>query len=341
MKAKTKYGQARRLASTTELTREQWLDIRQLGIGSSDAAVAVGLSPYKCPLSLWLEKTARKAPEDISQKEAVLWGVELEPVLAQVYTKRTGYTNPCWHRSTPNALVTRCAGSMRYSSIPSTPSCSPTSTARWWVTPIKTASYHSAPQWEEGVPVAYQCQVLHQLAVTGHAWAEVAVLIGGQDFRIYRIERDEEKIRDLTEREAQFWQMVALDQQPAPDGSDDAGTALAWLFPRDDGETVDLSDSPEFNQLFGELLHLREHKEEVELRESQIKQRLQATLGEATAGLFADGKITWKRSKDRLAPDLDRLGQDHPDLLSHYVKPVPGSRRFTIQTTHAARRQTP
>ena len=72
MKAKTKYGQARRLASTTELTREQWLDIRQLGIGSSDAAVAIGLSPYKCPLSLWLEKTARKAPEDISQKEAVL-----------------------------------------------------------------------------------------------------------------------------------------------------------------------------------------------------------------------------------------------------------------------------
>ncbi|MGU5536752.1 YqaJ viral recombinase family protein, partial [Aeromonas caviae] len=74
MKAKTKYGQARRLASTTELTREQWLDIRQLGIGSSDAAVAVGLSPYKCPLSLWLEKTARKAPEDISQKE-VLRGI--------------------------------------------------------------------------------------------------------------------------------------------------------------------------------------------------------------------------------------------------------------------------
>ena len=148
----------------------------------------------------------------------------------------------------------------------------------------------------------HQCQVLHQLAVTGHAWAEVAVLIGGQDFRIYRIERDEEKIRDLTERETQFWLQVTRNQQPEPDGSEDAGSALAWLFPRDDGETVDLSDSPEFNQLFGELLHLREHKEEVELRESQIKQRLQATLGEATAGLFADGKITWKRSKDRLAP---------------------------------------
>jgi len=310
MKAKAKYGQAIRLASTLDMPRDQWLALRKLGLGSSDAAVAVGLSPYKCPLSLWLEKTGRKEPEDISHKEAVLWGIELEPVLAQVYAKRTGY-RVVGHPDGPGILE------------------------------IKTASYHSAPQWEDGVPVAYQCQVLHQLAVTGHAWAEVAVLIGGQDFRIYRIERDDEKIRDLTEREARFWQLVTSDQQPEPDGSDDAGMALAWLFPRDDGETVDLSDSPEFNQLFGELLHLREHKEEVELRESQIKQRLQATLGEATAGLFADGKITWKRSKDRLAPDLDRLGQDHPDLLSHYVKPMPGSRRFTIQATHAARRQTP
>ena len=329
MKAKTKYGQARRLASTTELTREQWLDIRQLGIGSSDAAVAVGLSPYKCPLTLWLEKTARKAPEDISQKEAVLWGVELEPVLAQVYTKRTGYKV-----RRVNAVLQHPENTFMLANLDREVVGHPDGPG---ILEIKTASYHSAPQWEEGVPVAYQCQVLHQLAVTGHAWAEVAVLIGGQDFRIYRIERDEEKIGDLIRREAHFWQQVRQDWQPEPDGSSDAAAALGWLFPRDDGQTVDLSDSPEFNQLFGQLLQLREQKEVVEQQESLIKQRLQASLGEATAGLFADGKITWKRSKDRLAPDLERLGQDHPDLLSHYVKPVPGSRRFTIQATHTGR----
>ncbi|MGL6231728.1 YqaJ viral recombinase family protein [Aeromonas rivipollensis] len=324
MKAKTKYGQARRLASTTELTREQWLDIRQLGIGSSDAAVAIGLSPYKCPLSLWLEKTARKAPEDISQKEAVLWGVELEPVLAQVYTKRTGYKV-----RRVNAVLQHPEHTFMLANLDREVVGHPDGPG---ILEIKTASYHSAPQWEEGVPVAYQCQVLHQLAVTGHAWAEVAVLIGGQDFRIYRIERDEEKIGDLIRREAHFWQQVRQDWQPEPDGSSDAAAALGWLFPRDDGQTVDLSDSSEFNQLFGQLLQLREQKEVVEQQESLIKQRLQATLGEATAGLFANGKITWKRSKDRLAPDLERLGQDHPDLLSHYVKPVPGVRRFTIQS---------
>ncbi|WP_411166981.1 putative phage-type endonuclease [Aeromonas sp. DSM 116730] len=321
MKAKARYGQAIRLASTTELTREQWLDIRQQGIGSSDAAVAVGLSPYKCPLTLWLEKTARKAPEDISQKEAVLWGVELEPVLAQVYAKRTGYKV-----RRVNAVLQHPEHTFMLANLDREVVGHPDGPG---ILEIKTASYHSAPQWEEGVPVAYQCQVLHQLAVTGHAWAEVAVLIGGQDFRIYRIERDEEKIGDLIRREAHFWQQVRQDWQPEPDGSSDAAAALGWLFPRDDGQTVDLSDS---NQLFGQLLQLREQKEVVEQQESLIKQRLQATLGEATAGLFANGKITWKRSKDRLAPDLERLGQDHPDLLSHYVKPVPGIRRFTIQS---------
>ncbi|MCX2499574.1 YqaJ viral recombinase family protein, partial [Plesiomonas shigelloides] len=87
---KTHYGHAIRLASTTQLTHEQWLAIRQQGIGSSDAAAAIGLSRYKSPLTLWLEKTGRKACDDLSQNAAVQWGIALEPLLAQVYAKRTG-----------------------------------------------------------------------------------------------------------------------------------------------------------------------------------------------------------------------------------------------------------
>lgn len=48
-----RYGRAIRLASTVGLSREEWLTIRQQGIGSSDAAVAVGLSPYKSALSAY------------------------------------------------------------------------------------------------------------------------------------------------------------------------------------------------------------------------------------------------------------------------------------------------
>ena len=50
---------ALRLISTKELPREDWLEVRKQGIGSSDAAAAVGLNPYKSQLELWLEKTGR------------------------------------------------------------------------------------------------------------------------------------------------------------------------------------------------------------------------------------------------------------------------------------------
>jgi len=87
---KSRYYQAIRLASTTNMLRDEWLAIRAQGIGSSDAAAAIGLSSYKCSLSLWLEKTGRQQPEDLSNKEAVVWGTVLEPVLAKMYAERTG-----------------------------------------------------------------------------------------------------------------------------------------------------------------------------------------------------------------------------------------------------------
>ena len=79
-----------RLVSTQGMSREQWLAVRRGGIGSSDAAVAVGLSPYTSPLALWLQKTARKPDEDLSRCDAVFWGSTLEAIIANVYASRTG-----------------------------------------------------------------------------------------------------------------------------------------------------------------------------------------------------------------------------------------------------------
>ncbi len=324
---KTRYNQAIRLASTTQLSREEWLQIRSTGIGSSDAAAAIGLSSYKCSLSLWLEKTGRQPPEDLSNKEAVVWGTVLEPVLAKMYAERTGrkvrrVNAVLQHPEYPFMLANLDREVITESGS--------------GVLEIKTAGFYSAQQWDDGVPVAYQCQVLHQLAVTGHVWADVAVLIAGQEFRIYRIERDDDKIADLIQREAQFWSWVTNDQQPDPDGSYDAQQALLSLFPTDNGQTLDFSESGPFNDLFAELLILRHRKEEIEQQESTLKHRIQAALGSATAAIFQQGKVTWRKAKDRLVPDLDRLSLEHPELLQQYAKAVPGARRFIIQPARSS-----
>lgn len=74
---------ALRLVGTKKLPREDWLAVRKGGIGSSDAAAAVGLNPYKSQLELWLEKTGRDAslpkidPQD--EESPAYWGNVLEP----------------------------------------------------------------------------------------------------------------------------------------------------------------------------------------------------------------------------------------------------------------------
>ena len=320
---KTRYGNAFRLADTKTLTHDEWLKVRQSGIGSSDAAVALGLSRYKSPLSLWLEKTDRRPAADLSDNEAVFWGSTLEPVLAYVYAKRTGLkvrrvNAVLQHAEHPFMLANLDREVLGHADGIGT-------------LEIKTAGYHSAQQWEQGIPLAYQCQVLHQLAVTGHAWADVAVLIAGQDFRIYRVMRDEDKIADLIQREAAFWQHVTEDTQPSPDGSDDAAEALQSLYPKDNSQTLDLSESSEMNNLFELFLNARQQKEEAGALEAQFKQQIQSSLGSASTAVFQEGKVSWKKAKDRVMPDIEKLTAHHPEWLHQCSKTIAGSRRFTVQ----------
>ncbi|MDN5596762.1 MAG: YqaJ viral recombinase family protein, partial [Pseudomonas sp.] len=92
-KTTVKTRPALRLVGTKQLPREDWLAVRKGGIGSSDAAAAVGLNPYKSQLELWLEKTGRDAslpridPQD--EESPAYWGNVLEPIVAWHYSKRT------------------------------------------------------------------------------------------------------------------------------------------------------------------------------------------------------------------------------------------------------------
>ena len=69
------------------------MEVHKTGIGASDAAAAVGLSPYKSPWELWLEKTGRDAtlpkPDPKDTTEPVYWGTLLEPIVAAAYTQQT------------------------------------------------------------------------------------------------------------------------------------------------------------------------------------------------------------------------------------------------------------
>ncbi|QEY59871.1 YqaJ viral recombinase family protein [Pseudomonas sp. C27(2019)] len=318
---------ALRLVSTKNLEREEWLNIRKKGIGSSDAAAAVGLNPYKSQLELWMEKTGRDAelpqldPSD--DTSPAFWGTILEPIVASHYTNKTGNR------------VRRINAVLQH----------PDPELSWMLANIdrevigvedvqilecKTAGINGSRLWKEGVPEYVQLQVMHQLAVTGKQAADVAVLLGGQHLEIYRIERDETMIAQLIELERQFWNYVETDTPPPADGSASADTALRCLFPQDQGETVDFSVDEELTLAYETLKQVRDTISEQEKRESALKQKIQQAMGDASRAMFASGAVTWKKAKDSLTLDTASLLRDLPHLKEQYQALRKGSRRFLI-----------
>ncbi|KGK27594.1 YqaJ viral recombinase family protein [Pseudomonas plecoglossicida] len=318
---------ALRLVSTKELPREGWLQIRKQGIGSSDAAAAVGLSPYKSQLELWLEKTGRDAglpkvdPHD--EESPMYWGNILEPIVAWHYSKRTK------HR------VRRINAVLQH----------PDPELPWMLANIdrevigaddvqilecKTAGINGARLWKEGVPEYIQLQVMHQLAVTGKQAADVAVLLGGQTLEVHRIERDEQLIARLIELERKFWQYVETDTAPPADGTPSAESALRCLYPEDNGQVVDFSGHAELSAAFIELRAVRQSIAGKEKREAELKQMLQQAMGDASRAEFTGGYVSWRKAKDSVGLDVAHLLQDKPYLQAKYPLLKHGARRFLV-----------
>jgi len=317
---------ALKLVKTQDLSRAQWLDVRKGGIGSSDAAAAVGLHPYKSPLQLWMEKTGREHllpqvdPDDPTSP--MYWGTLLEPIVAAHYTRRTGL-----RVRRINAVLQHPAHPWMLANIDREVIGSP----EVQILECKTAGYHGARAWEDGVPEYVHLQVVHQLAVTGKKAADVAVLICGQELRIHRIERDETMIAQLIALERRFWHFVETDTAPPADGSESADLALRALWPRDNGQVLDFTGDMTMSSAFSDLLALRQVLVDTVAREAQVKQRIQQRMGEATTARFDAGEVRWKRSKDSAAVDVDRLLADQPGLANAYGLARPGSRRFTVK----------
>ncbi|WP_319244022.1 lambda-exonuclease family protein [uncultured Propionivibrio sp.] len=318
---------ALRLIKTHDLPREEWLEVRKRGIGSSDAAAAVGLNPYKSKLELWMEKTGRDQalpkidPHD--EESPTYWGNFLEPIVAAHYTKRTGNRvrkiNAVLQHPDPDKawmLANIDREVMGASDVQ--------------ILECKTAGINGARLWKDGVPEYVQAQVHHQLAVTGKQAADVAVLIGGQHLEIHRIERDERLIRNLIELERKFWQLVESDTPPDADGSESADLALRCLYPEDNGVEMDFREDTILSAAFSDLVAVRQLIADRQTLESKLKQQLQAAMGECSRALFETGSVSWKKSKDGLGLDVARLLKDQPELLAQYPLTRTGSRRFLI-----------
>jgi len=279
-------------ASIQTADREQWLEVRSHGIGSSDAAAVLGLSPWKSPLALYAEKVGLIEPDDLSDLEHVRWGNILEEPIAERYSEVTGRTvvdpgrfTVDIHPEHPFILASvdrRIAGDGNGHGP--------------GILEIKTASAYKLQDWQEEPPLPYQVQLQHQLMVTGCRWGSLAVLVGGQKFHYVDLERNDDFCRILLDAELEFWSRVERRDPPDADGSDSTRRALEAMYPLDIGETVALSE--EAWELAQELELAKQTIKAATDRKQEIENRIKAELGPFAKGLFSDGSgFTFKTQR--------------------------------------------
>lgn len=79
------------LVDTEGLTREEWLGWRRHGIGGSDLAAIIGISPFRTARDIYYDKLGIAAvEEDESNWVALEMGHLLEDLVAKIFERKTG-----------------------------------------------------------------------------------------------------------------------------------------------------------------------------------------------------------------------------------------------------------
>lgn len=306
------------LTSTEGLSTEEWLEFRRTGIGGSDASVVCGINRYKSPIELWMEKTGQWPNQEAG--EAAYWGHQLESMVRNEFTKRTGIevtlVKQILQSEAHPFMLANLDGICQH---PNYGTC---------VFEAKTASAYKSGEWDNAIPDEYILQVQHYLAVTGYRGAFIAVLIGGNQFKWKYVERDEELITMLIQLEMEFWGQVQSNVPPSLDGSEASAKFLSERFP----DSVPMSRlefpqeaAPLIEQYNLECEEIEKHTEKKQEAENLLKQM----LGENEAGTVKDVLVMWKTiTQERL--DSKTLKSEHPKLFQKYANKTT-YRRFSIK----------
>jgi len=324
--------------TTTEYRQgsEAWLLARLKGIGSSDAPVVCGESPYKSAIELWAEKTGRKPPEEPDEKTAALFriGKAMEPVLLGLYREMTGRKT----RREPRLL--------RHRDWP------------WMLTSLDARVVGEGPRriveckwtharrWSgEEVPGDVMVQVQHAMEVAGAEVCDVVALVG-PNLRIVEVQKDSRLIRTILGLEERFWRDVTEDTEPSPDGSESARRALISLHPQEQEDMI--REDPIIRDIVSDILsgqrRIKWLTAEIDTLKNSLRYLLRDHEGAEGVGSLGDAyRVSYRKVADatevnwvgiasayrNILADLDNP-PDFEAIEGLYTTTVPGSRRLVV-----------
>ena len=302
------------------MDRGEWLRKRKTYIGGSDLGAIAGFNPYRSAMDVYLEKTNSDISEE-SDNNATYWGKALEEVIAQEYSKRTNLLV-----STETTLLRHPEHEFIACNID-----------RWvdnkkYVLECKTAGFIKAKEWgEEGtdqIPESYLVQVAYYAAICDVPKVDIAVLIGGQDFRIYTYSRDKNLEAKLIKIACNFW-YNHIEKRIPPKCVNTRDTFN--LFPQSNHHEIVAQNS--IIEKLEELKNVRAEENKIHDTIEKLKVDIQEYMQDYDTLINENGDIvaTWKNTAPRSFFDLKRFKEEMKDIYLQYANVAKQSRVFLIK----------
>lgn len=300
----------------------EWVEARKNGVGGSDVAAIMGLSPWKTPAQVWFEKTGRAEPEDLSGKPYIQFGHDMEDKIGGWYQRRH-----------PSRIVRRVKAMCRSIARPwalASLDYEVRDGLNWGVLEIKTA--RDSRDWADGVPAYYLTQVAHYLTVTGRKFADVAVFFRDTcEFAEYRVttldgpaqyhheKLDAEDMQAISSAVDEFWHgYVEADVMPALMGTDGEARELAQWHREAGGEYV--TPTEDATEAISAYQQAAADEKSARARKLAAANQIKAAIGD-NKGMITDVcRVTWSRGTSTKL-DTKRLKEERPEVVEAYSVP--------------------
>ncbi len=198
--------------------RDAWLSERKTGLGASESGAVLGVSSFMTATDLWKIKTGLTEPKDISGNDVVARGVRFEPAIREMFKAAHPEWTVEYH---PYDMLYQEERPWMFATLDGEIT---TPDGEKGILEIKTASPTGKSGWENWngqIPMAYYCQIAHQLNSTGYSFAILYAALFAQDGQItlreylFNAEDMREDMQYVLEEETNFWQSV-MDRKMPP-----------------------------------------------------------------------------------------------------------------------------
>ena len=318
------------------LNNQDFTHNRSRFIGGSDMAAILGLSKYRTPVDVWLEKTGQATSQPPSLP--MRFGQFAEEFIAQEYAKVTNQTTVIHKQPFIDVKHPYLAGHIdrfvlsKKQDLFSNKQKLNTNK----LLECKTANPFLHQEWGEAgtdaIPMPYLVQCLWYLMLTGCHTADLAVLFGNSDFRIYTIAKNPDIELMLRTKACHFWKTYVLEKvAPPAQSEEDCRTLFTNAIPNKfvQADEITLALIEELKTVHFEL---EKHTE----RLSTLKQAIMSTMQDAEELRAHDQVLaTWKAPKPAKRLDAKRLAQAYPELVKEFEVVSPSSRRFVVKALNA------